>query len=245
MNNLVRNQLKSIRSKLSKRKPLSGAWLLLGSPIAAEIIAQGAFDFLVLDTEHAPGDNITMYHQIRACDTAGMPLIVRLATSDPPKIVHALDAGACGIAVADVRSAADVVTLVESARYAPTGRRETHRMARAANYGLGWAHYADEMSVLPILIREESCANLNDAQKSVIEAAADVAAAAGTAAMFELTESLVVDLTAKGMTIIDLSDEERAAFRTSVQAVLDKDVDGGAIPAGLMAEVRTFISELK
>lgn len=134
---------------------------------------------------------------------------------------------------------------VESARYAPKGRRGTHRMARAANYGLGWAHYADKMSVLPILIREESYANLNDAQKSVIEAAADVGVPAGTAAMFDLTESLVVDLTAKGMTIIDLSDEERAAFRTSVQAVLDKDVDGGAIPAGLVAGVRTFISESK
>ncbi len=102
-----------------------------------------------------------------------------------------------------------------------------------------------QMSVLPILIREESYKRLDDAQKAAVEAAAKVAAQAGTTAMFELTESLVADLTAKGMTIIDLSDEEKAVFRDSVQAVLDKDVDGGALPAGLMAEVRSFISELQ
>jgi len=102
-----------------------------------------------------------------------------------------------------------------------------------------------QMSVLPFLIREESYSQLDDEQKAAVEAAAVKAADAGTAAMFELTESLVADLTAKGMTIIDLSDAEKAAFRDSVQAVLDKDVDGGAIPAGLMAEVRSFIDALE
>ncbi len=146
MNILVRERMESIRSDLAAGRPLSGAWLFMGSPIAAEIMAQGAFDFLILDTEHAPGDNTTLYHQIRACDASGMPVVVRLATADHSKIMHALDAGASGIAVADVRGANEVHAFVASSCYAPAGRRGTHRMARAAGYGLDWTRYVGEIA---------------------------------------------------------------------------------------------------
>jgi len=146
MNSLVRDRLKSIRSALAERRLLTGAWLFMGCPIATEVMAHGAFDFLILDTEHAPGSKDTLYHQIRACDAAGMPVIVRLPTTDHQRVITALDAGASGVAVADVRHPEQVVELIRSVRYAPAGQRGTHRLARAANYGLDWASYLAEIA---------------------------------------------------------------------------------------------------
>jgi len=146
MNSIVRDRLKSIHSALAERRPLTGAWLFMGCPIATEVMAHGAFDFLILDTEHAPGSKETLYHQIRACDAAGMPVIVRLPTTDHHRVITALDAGASGVAVANVRYPEQVVELVRSVRYAPEGERGTHRLARAANYGLGWPNYFAEIA---------------------------------------------------------------------------------------------------
>lgn len=118
----------------------------MGSPIAAEIMAQGSFDFLILDTEHAPGTNDTLYHQLRACDACGMPVIVRLPTVDPGLIKHALDAGASGLAIPDMRTADQAQALVHHSRYAPQGTRGTHRVARAAGYGFGWQNYLQNVA---------------------------------------------------------------------------------------------------
>ena len=60
--------------------------------------------------------------------------------------------------------------------------------------------------------------------------------------MIKFTASLVDELKAKGVTIIDLSEAERNEFRDSVRAVLRNEVDGKAIPAGLIDETAKFIA---
>lgn len=102
-----------------------------------------------------------------------------------------------------------------------------------------------QMSVLPVLIREPSFQKLSAKDQSILSAAAQVAADAGTTAMFKFTDSLQADLEAKGMTIIELSSEERAVFRNSVQNVLMDEVDGGVLPEGLIADVRSFLEAQK
>ena len=77
-----------------------------------------------------------------------------------------------------------------------------------------------QMSVLPILIREATYRKLDQADREAIEAAAVAAAETGTEAMFEFTERLASDLEDRGMTLIELTDEEREAFRASVGKVL-------------------------
>jgi len=99
-----------------------------------------------------------------------------------------------------------------------------------------------QMSVLPVLVREASYQKLPEADRTLIEAAARVAAEAGTEAMVRFTRELEADLSDKGMTLIELTDEERAAFKASVQAVLMDQVDGEAVPAGLIATVRDVVA---
>ena len=99
-----------------------------------------------------------------------------------------------------------------------------------------------QMSSLPFLIKESSFAKLSDEHKAIISTAAVNAAQVGTDGMIKFTASLVDELKAKGVTIIDLSEAERNEFRDSVRAVLRNEVDGKAIPAGLIDETAKFIA---
>jgi 2-keto-3-deoxy-L-rhamnonate aldolase RhmA len=151
MNRITTHRLKAIRRALDDNQPLTGAWLFMGCPAAADVLAQGDFDFLILDLEHAPGTNETMYNQIRACDAEGMPVVVRLPRPDLALAVQALDAGAAGIAISDIRTDTQVAELVQITQYAPAGKRGTHRLARAAGFGLRWNEYLNEIA--PDLLR--------------------------------------------------------------------------------------------
>lgn len=177
MNPITRAKMKNLSDALVEKRPLNAAWLFMGCPMAAEVVAQGNFDFLILDTEHAPGTNETMYHQIRACDAVGMPVIVRLPRVDASFVTQALDAGAAGVAVPDIRSADEVRALVKHTRYAPEGTRGTHRIARASNYGFDWQEYrngiAPNLLVMALIESPEGA-----------EAAAEICEVEGLDALF-------------------------------------------------------------
>ncbi|WP_321364192.1 aldolase/citrate lyase family protein [uncultured Celeribacter sp.] len=147
---MITEKLKTIREKIASKDRVNVAWLFLGSPVTAEIMAAAGFDFLILDMEHAPGGRDAMYHQIRACEAQGVPVIVRIPEVNAGLIKQALDAGSAGIALPDVRSLEEAERLVKLSRYAPQGQRGTHRLARAAGYGMSWQEYYDE--VVPNLL---------------------------------------------------------------------------------------------
>lgn len=188
MHQQTRQRLREARDGLAHGRPLTAAWLFSGSAIAAEVVAQGAFDFLILDTEHAPGTNDSLYHQLRATDAAGMPVVVRLPGMDAALAKQALDAGAAGLAVPDLRSAPEAQALVHASRYAPGGGRGTHRLARAARYGFGWQDYVDtiapELLMLALIESGEGVAAMPqicavDGLDAVFIGAVDLAASLG------------------------------------------------------------------
>ncbi|EFL88167.1 TRAP transporter substrate-binding protein [Ahrensia sp. R2A130] len=100
-----------------------------------------------------------------------------------------------------------------------------------------------QMSVLPILVREASYQKLSEADRAAVASAAVKAADTGVKAMVDFTKNLEADLKAKGMTIVELSDDERAVFRDSVRKVLMEEVDGSAIPDGVIAAVEAHIGK--
>ena len=54
------------KARLKKGEKLTAAWVQLGSPIAAEIMAQAGYDMLVVDCEHAPIDPSTLFPILQA-----------------------------------------------------------------------------------------------------------------------------------------------------------------------------------
>ena len=64
-------------------RPQIGLWSQLTSPTAVELLAGSGFDFLVLDTEHAPNELPMILAQLRAMAEGAASAVVRVAWNDP------------------------------------------------------------------------------------------------------------------------------------------------------------------
>jgi 2-keto-3-deoxy-L-rhamnonate aldolase RhmA len=125
-----------------------GTWLTIGDPAVAELTAQLAFDFVVVDLEHTPMSLETLANVLRAVDAAdgGTQAVVRASWNDPVELKRILDLGVDGIQVPMVETAAAAHEFVDAVRYPPDGSRGI-AAGRAADYGLNFEEYvaqADE-----------------------------------------------------------------------------------------------------
>jgi 4-hydroxy-2-oxoheptanedioate aldolase len=111
--------------------------LIVKMPAAAtvELAGHAGFDLVMLDTEHGPNGTVELEHHIRAADSAGIGSLVRVGHAGSTDILRALDAGARGIVVPHVKSAADVERAAALTRYPPTGRRSLAVSTRAGHHG--------------------------------------------------------------------------------------------------------------
>ena len=119
---------------------LLGSWLTILDSTVPELMAGAGFDLLVADGEHgavATSDLVQMLIAIRA---AGVPLLFRVAANEPVRIMHALDAGAAGVVIPQIRTVADAERAVAWCRYPPTGLRGI-APRRASDYGRATADY--------------------------------------------------------------------------------------------------------
>jgi 4-hydroxy-2-oxoheptanedioate aldolase len=152
--------LSRLGQALRSGRPALGAWLFLGSPDTAEVLAGAGFDALVIDHEHTPGSIETAVHQMRAIRAAGdTTILLRLPGLDADHVKLALDCGAEGLLLPDARSAEQVEAFVAACRYPPKGRRGAHfTVSRAARWGAAAAQYpqhCDEQLLIAAMIESE------------------------------------------------------------------------------------------
>ena len=122
-----------LKLKLKKGYTCFGTFIRLG-PGAVEIFGHCGWDFVVLDMEHGVFDFPQVEHMIRAARLAGITSLVRVPEPNPSYIMRALDAGAEGVQVPQVESAAMAKTVAEAARYHPLGNRGLCSFVRATGY---------------------------------------------------------------------------------------------------------------
>ena len=95
--------LKQLRDKLKRRETSIGTWLQSGSAEVAEILADAGYDWVMFDMEHGSISTADFPNLIRATlDYDCLPL-VRVLKGNASSIKKALDAGAAGIMVPDVK----------------------------------------------------------------------------------------------------------------------------------------------
>lgn len=94
---------------------------------------------------------------------------------------------------------------------------------------------------LPWIINDEVYQSLSEEDRDALHRAAAEAAEWTTAKTLEEEESLLADLAERGMTVVELSEDQRAAFRDSVQASVRETFDGKEWPAGFMDELLASI----
>ena len=59
-------QINTLKKSLNENKVQLGCWLTLCSSTVTEICANAGFDWLTIDTEHAPSDHDTVLRQLQA-----------------------------------------------------------------------------------------------------------------------------------------------------------------------------------
>jgi 2-keto-3-deoxy-L-rhamnonate aldolase RhmA len=122
-----------------------GSWITLNNPSIAEIMADAGFDWLCVDMEHSVTDYTEAQQLILAIQSKGLKAFVRVGENNTRIIKRVLDAGADGIIVPSVNSAAEARKAVEAVKYPPHGKRGVG-LARAQSYGFGFEQYLDGAS---------------------------------------------------------------------------------------------------
>lgn len=142
-----------------------GLWCSLPGSYVAEALAGAGYDWMLLDTEHSPGDPLTVLAQLQAVAPYPVTPIVRPASNDPVLIKRLLDFGAQTLLIPYVQNAGEVRAAVAAMRYPPEGIRGVSGVTRAtgfgrvANYGKR-AH--EELCLLVQIETQEALDNLEE-----------------------------------------------------------------------------------
>ena len=152
------------RKRILAREPLLGCFLTWPTEGVAELLAQSAFDFLVLDSEHGFYNPESIERMIRAADGARVPAIVRVPNCQAAaEAGRALDAGAAGTLFPRADGGAAVRTAIENVKYAPPGKRGLAGV-RANRYGSvpfdHWVLEANESTAVVIQIETAGALNV-------------------------------------------------------------------------------------
>jgi len=100
-------------------------------------------DFIILDTEHGPLDMMDVEMMCHAADAADVAPIVRVGELNDWMILRALDVGAAGVEVPQIRRKADAEAVVRAAKYTPLGERGLSIITRAGALGTRGPKYTD------------------------------------------------------------------------------------------------------
>lgn len=123
------------KKALRAGQPQLGCWIGLADAYAAEIAATAAFDWLLVDGEHAPNDLRSILDQVRVIEGSSSHPVARLPIGETWMIKQYLDAGVQSILVPMVESGDQARDLVRAVTYPPQGVRGVgSALARASEF---------------------------------------------------------------------------------------------------------------
>jgi 4-hydroxy-2-oxoheptanedioate aldolase len=145
-----------MKARLDAGRPAVGLLVSMPSVHAAQVLAACGFDWLFLDMEHGPIGIESAHAMIAATNGTRTAPVVRVPWNVHWLIKPALDAGAMGVIVPMVKSAAEAEAAVRAVRYPPAGERGFGPFYAPARFGLTMQTYADpaDREILCILLIE-------------------------------------------------------------------------------------------
>lgn len=152
-----------LREALLNRRVSLGAWMQIGHCAVAEILARAGFDWVCVDLEHGAIDLETTTDIFRTLDAFDCVPVARLPLNDPVWIHRTLDAGARGLIIPMVKTAAETEAAISEAKYPPRGTRG-YGYSRANMHGMDFAEYIatadDEIAMVMQIEHKDAIANL-------------------------------------------------------------------------------------
>ncbi len=128
-----------------------GLWSSLSSHLTVEVLAGAGFDWLLLDTEHAPNDLPMVLSQLQATTGGTAHPIVRPPWNDTVVIKRYLDAGVQSFLIPYVQDEAEARAAVAATRHPPRGVR-----GFASRYGRIKDYYERAEEEICVLVQVET-----------------------------------------------------------------------------------------
>jgi 4-hydroxy-2-oxoheptanedioate aldolase len=154
----------SFKQALREGKPQIGLWSSLCSNIAAEVLARSGFDWILVDTEHAPNELSGVLSQLQAMACGPVTPVVRPAWNDLVLIKRFLDIGAHNLLIPYVQTVEEARAAVAATRYPPSGVRGVAVVHRSNQYGGVSDYYSrinDEICVIVQIETRQALQNLD------------------------------------------------------------------------------------
>ncbi len=153
-----------LRRALLDRQVTLGSWIQIGHPACAEVLARAGFDWVCVDLEHGAIDLEKTADIFRGLGGFDCVPVARLPLNDPIWIHRTLDAGARGLIIPMVKTAAEAEAAVREAKYPPRGARG-FGYSRANLYGADFDAYIasanEEIAMIMQIEHKDAIANLD------------------------------------------------------------------------------------
>ncbi|HEV2274788.1 MAG TPA: HpcH/HpaI aldolase/citrate lyase family protein [Acidobacteriaceae bacterium] len=153
-----------------------GVWAQLASSNAVEVLAGSGYDWLVIDTEHAPNELTTVNSQLQAAVGGTAHPVVRVPWNDMIAIKRYLDIGAQSLLIPYIETAEQAQQAVAYTRYPPFGVRGYSSAPRASFYG--------RVKDYPSVCEAELCVLLQIETRLGLENIEQIAAVEGVTGLF-------------------------------------------------------------
>lgn len=211
------------KRSLRERRQLVGLWSSLVSAAAIEILGDSGFDWILLDTEHAPNETPMVADQLRAASLGSASLVVRPAWNDPVILKRLLDVGVQTLLVPFVQSAEEAARAVAAVRYPPAGVRGVASVHRANRYGRVQDYFARANDEMCVLVQLET--------RAAVDALEAIAAVEGVDGVFIGPSDLAASLG-------HLGNNAHREVRTMIEAACGRAQAVGT-PIGILAPIES------
>jgi 2-dehydro-3-deoxyglucarate aldolase/4-hydroxy-2-oxoheptanedioate aldolase len=98
-------------------------WLMANSQVACEIAAASGYEIVLIDLEHGAFDVKDLDRLVPFSKGVGLTVYARVSAPERVPVQHALDFGADGVILPQIRDAAHAETVTAFAKYPPLGSR--------------------------------------------------------------------------------------------------------------------------
>lgn len=142
-----------------------GLWQSLASHVTVEILSDAGFDWLLLDTEHAPNELPMVHSQLQAAATGTAHPVVRPAWNDQVIIKRLLDVGTQSLLIPYIETEEEARRAVASTRYPPQGVRGFASQSRASRFARIKEYYARASEEICVLLQVETKLGLENLEK--------------------------------------------------------------------------------
>jgi 2-dehydro-3-deoxyglucarate aldolase len=155
------SRIVEIRRTLAAGEASIGSWMQIPHSAVAEVMGQAGYDWVAVDLEHGSIDVHQLPDLFRALEAGGTLPLVRVAEGTVKDCQQALDAGAGGVIVPRIETAAQLSRVVAACAWPPAGERGVG-FSRANLFGKHFAEYSEEAQAPLVIAMIEHVRALDD-----------------------------------------------------------------------------------